>query len=266
MYGALVGGTVGAIGGGISGYLDAKQRTKQTRHLRRRIQEGVNLGEVEGARSVGNILSSSEYLTGANWLRSFFGLGDAASEVAQKWRGEFGSGAHGSDALSNNLRAGGHRTFTGTDAQGAPLDALSLDFVKSLRAAQSARGLEPSMAAGAAEAAGLSSFRAQMQAQLLPQLMQLAEGPASLRAKYEAGHLGRNVFRMTGGAAMYGQANPELAFTPNTFSHAVQGAVSGFSAGSGIGGLLGGGGGGGGFGSAGWNQGPVNGGQGYGYR
>lgn len=246
MYEQLVGGLIGGTAGAIGGYLEAKQRKKQTRHLRQRIQAGVDIGTGEAARSVANTMSSSEYLTGANFIRSMFGLGDTAPEVRGKLQGEFGLGVTGpwaEDTLANNARTQPHQNFMGQDAMGNPLDILGLDFVKSLRQAQSVRGLEPSAAAGAAEAAGLAGFRAQMRMQLVPQLMALAEGPAALRQKYEGGYLNRNVYQMTGGAAAYGQANPELAFTPNSLGAAFSGFGAGFAQGSGIGGMGGGGGG-----------------------
>lgn len=239
MYGQIIGGAIGGTAGAIGGYLQARQRGKQIRHLRRRIQAGVDVGVGESARSVANIMSSPEYLTGANFVRSIFGLGDSAPEVQARMHGEFGTdvGQWTTDTLRRNERLG-HQNFLTTDAMGSPLDILGQDFVKSLRVAQSVRGMEPSAAAGAAEAAGLAGFRAQMRMQLVPQLMALAEGPAALRAKYEGGYLNRNVYRMTAGAAAYGQAQPELAFTPNALAESMKGFTSGWAAGSGIGGSL----------------------------
>lgn len=252
-YSSIVGGVIGGTAGAIGGYLEARQRGKQIRHLRKRIQAGVDIGVGETARSVANTMSSAEYLTGANFIRSMFGLGDSAPETRGKLQGEFGLGVTGpwvEDTLHNNMdnpnMRVGHQNFMGQDAMGNPLDILGLDFVKSLRAAQSVRGIEPSAAAGAAEAAGLAGFRAQMRMQLVPQLMALAEGPAALRAKYEGGNLARGVYRSSAGAAAYGQANPELAFTPNSLGAAFSGFGAGFAQGSGIGGSFGGGGGGGG--------------------
>jgi hypothetical protein len=254
-YEGIVGGAIGGTAGAIGGMIEARQRQHDIRKLRRNISTGVNIGTAEAARSVGNIMSSREYLTGANFIRSFFGLGDTTNEIAGKVQGEFGEnylypsfkgsaqlgGASGGRVIADNLALGAGQ-FMGKDSQGNPLDALSTDFVKSLRAAQAARGLDYSQAAGAAEAAGLAGFRAQMQAQLVPQLMALAEGPASYRQKYESGYLNRNVFQQTQGAAVYGQANPDLAFTPNIFAEGFKGLAAGYAAGSAAGGGGGGGG------------------------
>lgn len=90
----------------------------------------------------------------------------------------------------------------GTSAN-AP-DTLTADFVKGLRAAQTSRGLFESQAAGAGEAAGLASFRANLQAQLLPQLFGLAEGPTRLRSTYEPGFIQSGILSRTGGQSSFG--------------------------------------------------------------
>jgi hypothetical protein len=242
----LIGGTIGAIGGAISA---ARQR-KDIANTQRDVRRGVDLAGELTSRSVGNIMTSKEYLTGANFIRSMFGVqGNIGEDIQRQVQGEFGNslrtggtivdrdltaenqkyyGRSGQQVMTENLAAVGGEvpTFGG-------MDPLSQDFVKNLRASQSSRGLEISMAAGAGEAAGLSSFRFQMQEQMLPQLMALAEAPANLRARYEGGNLQREVYRAGAGAVAYGQANQSLFGSgPSALEGMFQGGAAGFAAGS----------------------------------
>lgn len=247
LLGGVIGGAIGAVGGAISA---ARQR-KDIANTQRDITRGVDLaGELTG-RSVGNIMTSKEYLTGANFIRSMFGIqGNIGSDIQRQVQGEFGNslreggvfgnlqqenqkyyGKSGQTVMTENLAAVGGEvpTFGG-------MDPLSQDFAKNLRASQSVRGLEPSMAAGAGEAAGLSSFRFQMQEQMLPQLMALAEAPANLRARYEGNNLQREVYRAGKGAVAYGQANSSLFGSgPSALEGMFQGGAAGFAAGSAVG-------------------------------
>jgi hypothetical protein len=254
LLGGVIGGTIGAIGGAISA---ARQR-KDVANTQRDVRRGVDLAQAETARSVGNIMTSKEYLTGANFIRSMFGIqGSAAEDVMRQVTGEFGQRQmlgsdlgpggkggkyagflHGTDFQNQILESG--RTLMTENLKAVSdqvptfggLDPLSQDFVKNLRVSQAQRGLEPSMAAGAGEAAGLASFRTQMQSQMLPQLMALAENPASLRQRYESGNLQRDVYRAGAGGVAYGQANQSLFGSgPSVLEGMFQGGAAGFGAG-----------------------------------
>jgi len=256
----LIGGVIGGIGGAIGGAVTAAQQRKDQARTQRDVRAGVQVGTAETARSIGNIMTSKEYLTGANFIRSMFGIqGSAADDVMRQVNGEFNprdiNAATGPGSISGTTRTA-YKSLGGIDAgvlmsenlravagqvpTFGGLDPLSQDFVKNLRVAQAARGLE-GQAAGAGEAAGLASFRVQLQSQMLPQLMALAENPASLRAKYETGNLQRDVYRAGAGAVAYGQANPNLLFSPSVLGEAMKGGASGFALGSSIGGGFGGG-------------------------
>lgn len=258
LLGGIIGGSIGAVGGAIQ----AAQNRKDTANTQRDVRRGVDVGSAQTARSIANIMSSKEYLTGANFIRSMFGIqGSASEDIARQLGGEFGNrvmlggdlgpggkgGAaagflHGTDfqtrmgesaktILSGNLAAinGEVPTFGG-------LDPLSQDFVKNLRVSQAQRGLEPSMAAGAGEAAGLASFRTQMQEQMLPQLMALAENPARMRQGYETGNMSREVYRAGAGGVAYGQANQSLFGSGgNILGGMFQGGAAGFGAGTAVG-------------------------------
>jgi hypothetical protein len=253
MYGQIVGSAIGATTGAISGAIEAAQRAKEIRQTKRNVRGGIDIGVAESARSVGNIMSTKEYLTAANFIRGFFGIqGDASGDVMNQVQGEFGAphmgaesstskadrgrammGATASEQIAANLAAN-----QGAGSQflsGGGMNSMEQDFVKNLRVSQAARGIEMGAAAGAGEAAGLASFKTQIQMQLVPQLMALAEMPAASRAKYEGSYLNRNVFSSTGGGVAYGQANPDLNFEGSWFT----GAAKGFSAGAAQGAAMG---------------------------
>lgn len=135
------------------------------------------------------------------------------------------------------------------------LDPLTRQFTKSLMQAQTARGLYSSHAAASAEASGLAALRAQMQAQMLPQLLGLAQAPSTIAKNLEPANLARNVFMSTGGGAAYGVPNP-AAISASAGTEMLAGGFSGFAQGAmlgaglgmqfqGLGGGVGGGGGGG---------------------
>lgn len=257
VYGALIGGGVGSIVGGIAGAFEAAQRAKEIRATKRNVRGGIDIGAAEMARSAANIMTSKEYLTASNFIRGMFGLGDVSGEIGQKLLGEYGAPHMG--AQSTTKKAARARAVMGADAnevlaqglaanagagtqftQGGTLTPLETDFLKNLRAAQAARGIEMSAAAGAGEAAGLAAFRTQIQMQMVPQLMALAEAPAAMRAKYEGSYLSRNVFYNTGGAVAYGQAQPGLAHEGSVLVGAMKGGAAGFAQGLSIGNLFGG--------------------------
>lgn len=241
-YGALLGAGIGGVAGAIGGAFEGAQQAREAKRVRRRVRTGIDLGVEESARSTANIMSSKEYLTAANFIRGMFGLGDVSSDVAGQVQGEYGTGALGSSrdrlsagsVLGTNLErnAGAGSEFT----SGGSLTPLETNFLKNLQAAQASRGIHMSAAAGAGEAAGLAAFRTQIQMQMVPQLLALAEAPAAMRAKYEGSSLARNVFQVTGGAAAYGQAQPELGFAGSALSGAFKGLASGAAMGANIGG------------------------------
>lgn len=219
----LVGGVVGAVGNIIQTYEQKKQMAK----IRKQVRRGVSAGEDVTARSVGGILTSPEYLTAQNFVRSFYGIG--AGNVGDV-RGALGAEFGGRDVGDVESRYARGTVLAGNFGQ--PFDTLTTDFQKGLRQAQAQRGLQDSQVGAGAEASGMAAFRANLQIGLLPQLFNLAEGPASLRAKYEPGNIAREVYRSSGGVAAYGQANPALAGPAGLIGPALTGAVQGYGAGS----------------------------------
>lgn len=240
-------GLVGGVIGGIGGAIEAQKRASDIRETRRDVVRGTNMATMTTARQVAGVLGSAEYLTGANFLRSMFGIqGNAADDIQNQLTGAFGStllkGTAGKLGLSGGAKNQLPESANEYLASVLPgvksrlpsynaMDPLSADFVKNLRVAQAQRGLESSAAGGAAEASGLASFRAQLQMQLLPQLMSLAENPLSLRNRYEGGNLQRDVFATTRGAVAYGQANPGLMSEGSVVGGALQGVASGLALG-----------------------------------
>lgn len=262
VYEALIGAGIGSIAGGVAGAFQAAERAREIRRTKRDVRAGIDIGSAEMARSAANIMTSKEYLTAANFIRGMFGLGDVSGEIRGKLLGEYGAPHMG--AQSTTKQSAKARAVMGADAntvleqqlalnagagtqftQGGTMTPLETDFLKNLRAAQAARGIEMSAAAGAGEAAGLAAFRTQIQMQMVPQLMALAEAPAAMRAKYEGSYLGRNTFYATGGAVAYGQAQPGLAHEGSWLTGAMSGAAAGAAQGASIGNLFGGAGGGG---------------------
>lgn len=257
VYEALIGGGIGSIVGSIAGAVQAAERAREIRSTKREVRAGIDIGTAELARSTANVMTSKEYITASNFIRGMFGIGEVTGrDIWSKVQGEYGdlhmAGASttgeakkskammGADAnvilqrgLAENLGAGAQFANQGT------LSPLETDFLKNLRAAQAARGIEMSAAAGAGEAAGLASFKTQIQMQMLPQLMALAEAPMAMRAKYEGNYLGRGVAYATGGAASFGQANPGLINEGSWFTGAMAGGAAGFAQGASIGNLLG---------------------------
>jgi hypothetical protein len=119
-------------------------------------------------------------------------------------------------------------------AENAPMDVLSQEFSSRIQQAQMSRGLYSSQAGAAAEASGMAAFKANMQMQLLPQLMKLASAPQDYANSLELQNLGKRVQFASGGQAVYGQANAGAADV-NPWAMAAQGAAAGFSGGAGVG-------------------------------
>jgi hypothetical protein len=125
---------------------------------------------------------------------------------------------------------------------GGPADVLSQDFAKQIQTAQAARGLYSSQAGAAAEASGLAAHRTQLQMQMLPMLLQLAENPLRMSQTYGTANLQTGVFANTGGQAVYGQVNPATFGGAGAMAGALSGGIAGFTgglqAGMGLGGMI----------------------------
>jgi len=230
---ALGGGLLGGAFSAIGGAFQSRSRNKMLRQIRRQVREGIAAGERTTARSVYGIMSTPEWLTARNFIRSFYGISpakDQSQALLGRITEEFG------EAPTESLRGKDlSARFSQVGRYAAPMDVLTEDFQKGLRQAQAARGLTYSQAGASAEASGLAAFRAKLQMQMLPQLFGIAEAPAALRAKYEPGHLAREVFRTTGGAVAYGQAQPGLAQESDVLGSAMSGFAQGFGGGSSMG-------------------------------
>lgn len=236
LVGSLVGGTLGAIGN----YLQAKQLKKNLSKMRKQVRQGIESAERATAGSVLGTMSTPEWLTARNFIRSFYGISAAkneAADVLQRVKTEFGGGEVGKKGLEG-LQVGESQINAALGQAGrfaSPIDVLSEDFTKGLRQAQALRGLTYSEASAAGEASGMAAFRSKMQMQMLPYLFQVAEAPAALRAKYEGGHLAREVFYKTGGAVAFGQPNIALGLPPSTAGAALAGAAQGAAGGASMG-------------------------------
>lgn len=230
---ALGGGLAGGIFSSIGGALQASKRNKMLQQIRRQVREGISTAERTTARSTYGIMSTPEWLTAQNFIRSFYGISpaqDQSKALLGRVQEEFGEEATKS-LEGKDLSA----RFSQVGRFAAPIDVLSADFQKGLRQAQAVRGLTYSEASASAEASGLAAFRAQMQMKMLPQLFGLAEAPAALRAKYEPGQLQKEVFRATGGAVAYGQAQPGLAQESDVLGAGMSGFAQGFGGGASMG-------------------------------
>jgi hypothetical protein len=262
-YGSLVGGGVGAIVGAIGGYLEQKAANTEISRTKAKIRGGVLTGMAESARSTAGIMTTPEWLTATNFVRSFYGIkGVDAAELRGRVTDEYGTqamegitggkgntgyrylnqGKHGDLLSANEVLS--DESFNeaaskiGSTPGGMPMDVLSAEFQKQINQSLSSRGLNASAIGGAAEASGLAGLRANMQMQMLPALFNIAEAPAALRAKYEHSHLTRGVFYTTGGVAAYGQGMGSALMQGSTAGAALSGAVAGFAAGSGAGGAI----------------------------
>lgn len=257
---SLLGGAVGSVLGTVTGLIQGIEQKRMAKKIRKQIRGGIEAGEFATARQVGTILTSKEYQTASNFLRSFYGLSPlTGGEIGESMLGAFGHrvaspfaspehqravpvrGASPEDiAFMQQRLAGAGVGVPGTGGRGfgptpgGPIDVLSQEFSKGLQQTQAARGLFSSQAAAAAEASGLAGLRAQLQIQMLPQLFELAQAPVAYAQQYQPMNLQKEVFRSTGGAAAYGQATP-LAAPVSVASYAAAGAMQGFAQGAGIG-------------------------------
>lgn len=229
--GLLIGAAVGAVAQGIQ----AQQAKRAASKIRRRVRRGIAAGEAQAARSLGTTLSSPEFLTATNFIRSFFGIkSDPTSDLLGTLRGEFGDVLDKERAGLGDTKerfarnAAAVPTFQGGTG---PLDTLSQDFAKGLRQAQASRGLLQSQAGAAAAASGLTAFRTNLQIGLLPQLLNLAERPSRLRGAVENQFISKEVARATGGAASFGQATPLAVGGGGFGAGAITGAIQGGAAG-----------------------------------
>jgi hypothetical protein len=231
--GGLISGVAGGAFGAIGGAFQSRNRNKMLRKIRRQVREGISSAERITARSTFGIMSTPEWLTARNFIRSFYGISPAQDQskallgrVTEEFGEEATEGLKGKDLSAR---------FSQVGRFAAPVDVLAEDFQKGLRQAQAVRGLTFSQASASAEASGLAAFRAQLQTKMLPQLFGLAEAPAALRARFEPGNLQREVFRATGGAVAFGQAQPGLGQESSTIGSALSGFAQGFGGGASIG-------------------------------
>ncbi|MCI0354818.1 MAG: hypothetical protein L0099_07255 [Acidobacteria bacterium] len=130
----------------------------------------------------------------------------------------------------SELFRGARQFIEGTfqDAVGTP---LAQDFAKSIRAAQSARGVFSGAAAEAGEASGVAAFAQQLRANLLPSALSFSQFPETLRAQILSSEVPLRVAASTG-AALPGLA-PQQTFDPLSaaLTQGISGAAGGFQLG-----------------------------------
>ncbi len=110
---------------------------------------------------------------------------------------------------------------------------LARDFVTGIGQAQTSRGLYSSQAAASAEASGLAALNFQKQQELLPFLLGLSTFGSDYARGARQANISEAVQRVSGGAAVYGSANP-FANMP-VIAAAAQGVIAGAGAGAAIG-------------------------------
>lgn len=148
--------------------------------------------------------------------------------------GESDFAAADADVARQEAAIGTYNDAADVFGGGAPMDTLTQDFVKGIRAAQSARGLYTSQVGAAQEASGLAAFRAQLQLNMLPQLLELAQAPVAMGQQYGEANLARNVFSRTGGRATYGQ-QVSGAYGGSPLGSAIMSGTSGLFSGASLG-------------------------------
>lgn len=94
-------GLVGGLLGGGANFLGSFQQNRQAADLRYKIRGGIGGGQADTLRQISAMLASENYGAGANYIRSFFGLGDYKKDMGKTLMGiygpQFGQGAKGYD-------------------------------------------------------------------------------------------------------------------------------------------------------------------------
>jgi hypothetical protein len=183
MAGAGIGAVLGGVGGYISAYDARKQQTRMRRRQRRAIQESREFAD----KRVEAITGSKLYQGALSFLEGTY-----------------------------------------DDAIGTP---LAQDFAKGVRQAQAARGLLFGGAAVAQEASGLAAFSQQLQGNLLPQALQFAQAPETLRQSVLGFEAPLRIAAKTG-AALPGMAPAPISESPLSaaFKQAAAGGAGGYQA------------------------------------
>lgn len=154
-------GITGAVLGGLGNLYQAYEARKEAKRQRAELEQAIR-----------GVTGSNEYNSARLFVNQFFGQGYMPLNPTPE-----------DQAKVNAYNATGNRSLLPTPE----LDQLTQDFTKGLRAAQASRGLFESQAGAGAEASGLSAYRANMAASLLPQLLYIGEAPVRLRAMAKSG-------------------------------------------------------------------------------
>jgi hypothetical protein len=180
---------------------------------------GMQSAQALGERAAGDVIVNSAKLLGvgshqAKWYRKT-GIDTIVTQLQDKLKGYEGqmqqyqpqpatpAAPPMQQGLSPIQEAGPSANAQG----GMALDALGQQFGAQIRQAQSVRGMFNGDAAAMAEGSGLAAFRANLQMQLLPQLMQQAQGASTLTNQFLSNNLNASVFQQTGGKMAFNQAN-----------------------------------------------------------
>jgi hypothetical protein len=215
---------------------------------------GMQSAQALGERAAGDIIVNSAKLLGvgshqAKWYRKT-GIDSIVGQLQDKLKGYEGQMQQYrpqpatpavQPALAPIQEAGPSANAQG----GMALDALGQQFASQIRQAQSVRGMFNGEAGAMAEGSGLAAFRANLQMQLLPALMQQAQGASTLTNQFLQNNLNASVFQQTGGKVGYNQPNFQATNGGVPMASALQ-SIAGSA--MGVGNILTGSGGGGGAG------------------
>ncbi len=163
-----------------------------------------------------------------------------SAEFRQMALTSLGEQGYGRDALSRfRPQTGGPVEVEGGQAQAGNVPGFGLnsplaqDFAKALQQASSVRGAFFGNAPAAGEAGALAAFNFQQQRELLPFLLGLNTYGEDQFSRFSQQNIAQAVQRRSGGAAVYGAANPFGDFNPQV--QGISAGTAGFGAGAAIG-------------------------------
>jgi hypothetical protein len=229
-FGSLGGAALGGIGSGIQAAGARRTQTRFRRRQRKAIQSARNFaGGTTVTTGQGFFGDKGTQVGGDMVFAPGAEIPKGVSTFVNPVTGERQAGGRVDELLASPLLSQARSFLEGTFGNAAD-SPLAQDFVKGIRAAQSARGTFFGGSAETQEAGGLSAFSQRLRQDLLPQALAFGTLPETLRQSVLGFEAPLRTAAATGGSGLgdssgLNAGNPLAAI----FSGALSGAAGGFN-------------------------------------